>query len=116
MADWKRRRLQLYKEALAVGVAFVPLLFLVSKTTTALMLGGEAKPYIDGALAGFLFHITAEETGVNGWYLTESYAANKVLGKNKYVNTEQCFVGGVSGLGRLALPQAIRNILQHANH
>ena len=113
MQDWKGRRLRLYKEAFAVGIAFVPMLFLVTKATTALRFYGESKPYVDGAIAGFLFHITAEETGVNEWYLTESHAANKVLGMNKYVSTEHGTMGGLRGLGALVLPPQILCLLQH---
>ena len=53
--------------------------FLTSKATEAVKIGGTAKPLIDVAVAGFLFHLAAEESGLNAWYLTHSYAAQKVL-------------------------------------
>ena len=106
----------MYKEAFAVGAAFIPMLFLVSKATTAFKISGEVKPYVDGAITGFLFHIAAEETGLNGWYLTESYAANKVLWENKYVSTQHGSVGGLSGLGPLVLPPQILSLFQHTSH
>lgn len=71
--------MRLYQEAITVGALLVPMWFLVSKTTAALKLTSESKPLIDIALSGFLFHLTAEETGVNEWYLTNSYAAMKHL-------------------------------------
>ncbi len=70
---------RLYHEATSVGLLLVPVWFLTSKATEAVKIGGKAKPYVDIALAGFLFHLVAEESGMNAWYLTHSYAAQKVL-------------------------------------
>ena len=111
-----RRNLHLYKEAFAVGAAFVPLLYLVSRTTAALKLSAGVKPYIDGAIAGFLFHITAEETGVNAWFLTESYAANKVLWNNKHVSAEHDALGRIHYPGLMALPPQIYCLFQHSGN
>lgn len=61
----------------------VPLLWAVSRTTTALQFNGPDKMYMDAALSGFIFHLTAEETGVNAWYLNNSYAATKLLKANQ---------------------------------
>ena len=70
---------RLYQEATSVGLLLVPVWFLTSKATEAVKIGGKTKPYVDIALAGFLFHLVAEESGMNAWYLTHSYAAQKVL-------------------------------------
>lgn len=68
---------QLYTEAASVGLLLVPTWWAVSKLTTALRVGGTWKPAFDVALSGFLFHMAAEETGMNEWYLFHSYAAQK---------------------------------------
>jgi hypothetical protein len=70
---------RLYQEATSVGILLVPVWFLTSKATEAVKIGGTAKPFVDVALAGFLFHLVAEESGMNEWYLSHSYAAQKVL-------------------------------------
>lgn len=70
---------RLYSEALVVGAALVPVWFAVSKATEAARFEFAAKSALDVFVAGFLFHLIAEETGVNDWYLTNSHAAQKVL-------------------------------------
>lgn len=70
----------LYKEATVVGVALVPMWYAVRQFTIATMIlntSPEYKAMLDVAIAGFLFHLTAEETGVNNYYLTNSYAYQK---------------------------------------
>lgn len=69
-------------EAASVGVLLLPTWWLVAKATTAMRLGftsNEAKAALDVALAGALFHVVAEEFGVNAWFLTNSYAAKKAF-------------------------------------
>ena len=68
---------QLYKEAAFVGIALVPMWYLVAQFTTATMVyvgSPQMKTMVDVAIAGALFHLTAEETGLNNYYLTNSYA------------------------------------------
>ena len=72
---------QLYTEAVSVGLLLVPAWWAVSKLTTALRVNGAWKPAFDVALSGFLFHMTAEETGMNEWFLFHSYAAQKALSR-----------------------------------
>jgi len=81
---------RLYHEATAVGLLLVPMWWAVSKATTAVKIGGTVKPFVDVAVAGFLFHLAAEETGVNAWYLTHSYAAQKVLHPRKRDDLLHC--------------------------
>lgn len=40
---------------------------------------GDSKPFLDIFVSGFLFHIAAEETGLNEWYLYNSFAALKKI-------------------------------------
>ena len=68
---------QLYKEAAFVGIALVPMWYLVAQFTTATMVyvgSPQMKTMVDVAIAGALFHLTAEETGLNNYYLTNSFA------------------------------------------
>ncbi len=68
---------QLYKEAAFVGIALVPMWFLVAQFTTATLVYAKSpqmKTMVDVALAGALFHLAAEESGLNHYYLTNSYA------------------------------------------
>jgi hypothetical protein len=67
----------LYKEASVVGAALLPVWFAVRSATAATKVGGPYKEFLDVALAGFLFHILAEESGVNQWYLSNSHASMK---------------------------------------
>ena len=78
----KEPREQLYKEATFVGLALVPMWWYVSQFTTAVNIKGPYKPVVDVALSGFLFHLGAEESGLNTWYLTHSHAAKKQFSRN----------------------------------
>lgn len=78
----KTKRLQLYQEAAAVGIALVPMFYLVSRTTALLNVDvwvGQNKQTLDLFVSGVLFHLLAEESGLNEWYLTNSHAAQKQL-------------------------------------
>ena len=68
---------QLYGEALVVGAALVPVWLAISMATTAMRLDFAGKPALDVFVSGFLFHLVAEETGVNTWFLTNSHASKK---------------------------------------
>jgi hypothetical protein len=72
-------RQQLALEAAVVGIGLVPMWWLVTKATTAMRITGDSKGFIDVALAGALFHLAAEESGLNTWYLAHSYAAQKAF-------------------------------------
>ena len=71
-------RSQLYGEALVVGATLVPVWAAVTQATTAAQINFQSKPVIDVFLTGFLYHMLAEELGVNKWYLTNSHAAANV--------------------------------------
>ena len=65
-------RTQLYGEALVVGATLVPVWAAVTQATTA----AHSKQVIDVFLTGILYHLLAEELGVNTWFLTHSHAAS----------------------------------------
>ena len=58
-------------------VALVPVWLAISTATTVMRLEFSGKTALDVFLSGFLFHIVAEETGVNTWFLTNSHASKK---------------------------------------
>lgn len=99
---------RLYQEAVSVGLLLVPVWFLTTKATTAVKIGGTAKPYVDVAVAGFLFHLAAEESGVNAWYLTNSYAAQKVLHPKQKNDLLDCVADLWSSPGLDSLRTALR--------
>ena len=71
---------QLYKEAAFVGISLVPMWFVVAQFTLATRVLTDTphlKAMLDVAVAGALFHMTAEESGLNNYYLTNSYAYQK---------------------------------------
>jgi|LauGreSuBDMM15SN_2_FD.fasta_scaffold219643_2 hypothetical protein len=103
---------RLYAEALSVGVLLVPVWWAVMKATAAVKISGDAKPYVDVAVAGFLFHIAAEESGVNAWYLTHSYAAEKVLFPKQKNDILGC-VGHLWRSGDMDLHRERRAFLRH---
>jgi len=81
---------RLYLEALSVGALLVPMWWAVGKATAAMQFVGDAKPYFDVAIAGFLFYLAAEESGLNEWYLTHSFAAEKVLHPKQKDDIHSC--------------------------
>jgi hypothetical protein len=64
---------QLLTEAVSVGALMVPWFFLVSGATSALGFR-DNKDVIDLFLSGATFHLAAEFSGVNAWYLNNSAA------------------------------------------
>ncbi len=99
---------QLYKEAAFVGISLVPMWFIVAQFTLAtrvLSSSPQLKTMFDVALAGALFHLTAEETGLNQYYLTNSYAYEKSF-SHEFKKDEHCAVDlrldwGGAGTGSL---------------
>lgn len=70
-------RQTLFLEALFVGVSFFPVYWAVRKSTTAFRWKGDLKDVADVVLTGFLYHLGAEEIGLNEWYLTNGHVAKK---------------------------------------
>jgi hypothetical protein len=71
---------QLYGEAIAVGAALVPVWYFISTATTVTRIDFAGKPVLDIFLSGLLFHLVAEEVGLNTWFLTNSHAAKNLIG------------------------------------
>ena len=65
---------QLYKEATLIGASLVPMWYAVKSLTTAMNFGGKYKEMLDVAIAGALYHLTAEEIGLNAYYITNGHA------------------------------------------
>ena len=85
---------KLYKEAAFVGISLVPMWFVVAQFTLAtrvLSNSPQLKAMLDVAVAGALFHLTAEETGLNHYYLTNSYAYEKSF-SHEFKKDEHCAV------------------------
>ena len=76
---------KLYKEAAFVGIALVPMWYAVAQFTTAVRWFSNDtsaqvwKSATDVFLAGALFHLTAEESGLNAHYLSNSFAHDKTF-------------------------------------
>ena len=66
-------------EAVAVGVSIVPVYMLTAKLLDnwSKNWNPENRVLVNVALAGGLYHIICEETGVNNWFLTNSVASKK---------------------------------------
>jgi hypothetical protein len=71
-------------EAVAVGVSLVPVYMLTARLLDnwSKNWNPENRVLANVAIAGGLFHIICEETGVNNWFLTNSVASRK--SKRKY--------------------------------
>ena len=65
---------QLAKEALAVGAAFVPLNYIVSGIIGKSRIS-RFQPIVGVFIASAGFHLLAEATGLNAWYLHHSAAS-----------------------------------------
>ena len=65
----------LYKEAIFVGATLVPVWYVVAAATTFMNIQPSFKNAMDVALTGVVYHLTAEGTGLNAYYLKNSYAA-----------------------------------------
>ena len=99
---------QLYKEAAFVGISLVPLWFVVTQFTLAtkvLTTSPQLKAILDVVISGSLFHLAAEESGLNQYYLTNSYAYQKSF-SHEFKKDERCAVDirldwGGAGTGSL---------------
>ena len=83
---------QLYKEAAFVGISLVPMWFAVAQFTLATRVftgSPQLKAMLDVAVAGALFHLTAEEIGLNHYYLTNSYAYQNSF-SSEFKKNERC--------------------------
>ena len=99
---------QLYKEAAFVGISLVPMWFIVTQFTlaTKVLTGApQLKAMLDVVIAGSLYHLTAEESGLNHYYLTHSYAYQKSFSR-EFKKDEHCAIDirldwGGAGTGSL---------------
>jgi hypothetical protein len=102
---------QLYKEAAFVGISLVPMWFVVTQFTlaTKVLTGSpQLKAMLDVVIAGSLYHLAAEESGLNHYYLTNSYAYQKSF-SSEFKKDEHCPIdirmdwGGVGAGGLFGL-------------
>ena len=66
---------QLAIEAVSVGAAFVPFQYIVSGLVARSAIAPRYQPWVSIFLAGAGFHLVAEATGLNNWYLHHSAAS-----------------------------------------
>lgn len=71
---------KLAKEAAFTGALMVPWFYLISNFTTAFGIT-QNKEMVDLFVSGATFHLAAEYTGVNRWYLKHSAAHYKKMRK-----------------------------------
>jgi hypothetical protein len=70
---------QVYQEAAVVGLTMLPMWVLVSRATDFFGIRPVWKSALDVALAGAAFHLIAEESGVNAWYVQHGAAVQQLL-------------------------------------
>jgi hypothetical protein len=76
------------KEAVTIGAFITPLFAVVRELVDEVNFTNErSKDYISVFVAGAMFHIIAEASGVNEWYLNNSAAYRKWMVKSKHVDT-----------------------------
>lgn len=92
---------QLVTEAVTVGLALVPMWFGISRLTAAARLPAQWRSWLDVALSGAVFHLVAEESGLNTWYLTNGHAARTAILHHQSVDDPACVDDWLRSLGRL---------------
>lgn len=77
---------QLVEEAIGVGALLVPVYAVVRKSIVNLVWRDEAsRDYVAVFLSGALFHVLAEASGLNEWYLTHGNANQVYLWRKNNV-------------------------------
>lgn len=74
---------QLAIEAISVGALLIPIIFLVSKLVKMTPIQARFRPGVTIFLAGAFFHLFAEFSGINKWYLENSAAKMLASGRAK---------------------------------
>lgn len=78
LLDW-----ELAKEATEVGVLLLPVYAVIRETLNGLKFKNERnKEYFSVVISGAVFHILAEASGMNEWYLSNSRANRHRLMRN----------------------------------
>jgi len=69
-------RAKLLTEAFVVGAGLLPLYFFTHTMVSALLprMGDDAQDYLSLFISGATFHLIAENTGINDWYLDNGHA------------------------------------------
>jgi hypothetical protein len=84
---------QVYQEAVFVGITMLPLWMLVQQSTAFMRIEWRHKDKLDVLLAGVLYHLIAEDTGLNEFYAKNGAAVKKLLSNT----TEGAYDGSVVG-------------------
>lgn len=69
-----------YREAIFVGLTFLPVWLLVQRSTEFMRINTQHKDKLDVVLAGSVYHLIAEASGINVFYLKHGAAVKKILG------------------------------------
>ena len=70
---------QVMQEAMFVGVSFLPVWFLIQSATSFVNIRWQHKDKLDVALSGFVYHLIAENVGINEFYARHGGAVKKLL-------------------------------------
>lgn len=71
-----------YKEAVFVGATFLPMWWIVKRSTAFFNITPDKKEALDIFLAGAVYHIVAESIGLNEYYTKHGASVKKMLLEN----------------------------------
>jgi hypothetical protein len=73
---------QVYQEAIFVGITFLPVWMLVQRFTAFTNINSIHKDKLDIFLAGSAYHLIAEGSGLNAFYLQHGAAVKKIFSQS----------------------------------
>jgi hypothetical protein len=71
--------MQVYQEAVFVGLTFLPVWMLIQRFTAFTNINSLHKDKLDIFLAGSAYHLIAESSGLNAFYLQHGAAVKKIF-------------------------------------